>query len=245
MAVIAVYSLKGGVGKTTIAVNLGWCAAHGSSRRTLLWDLDPQGAATWLLRQHKSRADAASAAFTREVKIAKLAGPSGVEGIDLIAADNSLRNLDHLLHDLAKRKRLARLAGTLENDYDRIILDCPPGMTETSAQVMRAADIIVVPIIPSPLAMRAFATVQSEIGAMGKKAGRLMPVFSMADRRRKLHAEAIAAHPDWPVIPMASAIEAMTVAHEPVGAHAPRSTAARAFSDLWRAIENQIAKADR
>ena len=245
MAVIAVYSLKGGVGKTTIAVNLGWCAAHGSSRRTLLWELDPQGAATWLLNPPKRRADAASAAFTRDVKVGKLVTRNAIEGIDLIGADNSLRDLDHLLHDLAKRKRLAKLADTLEHDYDRIILDCPPGMTETSEQVMRGADIIVVPIIPSPLAMRAFATVQSEIGAMGKKAGRLLPVFSMVDRRRKLHAEAIAAHPDWPIIPMASAIEAMAASHEPVGAHAPRSAAARAFSALWQRIEADLAKAGR
>ena len=49
MATVAIYSLKGGVGKTTLAVNLAWCAAALSSRRTLLWDLDPQAASTWLI----------------------------------------------------------------------------------------------------------------------------------------------------------------------------------------------------
>ena len=50
MATIAIYSLKGGVGKTTLAVNLAWCSATLSARRTLLWDLDPQGAATHCYR---------------------------------------------------------------------------------------------------------------------------------------------------------------------------------------------------
>ena len=49
MAAIAVYSVKGGVGNTSLAVNLAWCAAMQSSRRTLLWDLDPQSAASFLL----------------------------------------------------------------------------------------------------------------------------------------------------------------------------------------------------
>ena len=51
---MAVYSLKGGVGKTTLAVNLAWASATLSSRRTLLWDLDGQAAATWILGQEKA-----------------------------------------------------------------------------------------------------------------------------------------------------------------------------------------------
>ena len=69
----------------------------------------------------------------------------------------------------------------------------------------------------------------------------LMPVHAMVDRRRKLHAEALAQHPDWPVIPMASLIESVAAHRAPVGAFAPRSAAARAFNEVWQAIERSLA----
>jgi cellulose biosynthesis protein BcsQ len=123
-----------------------------------------------------------------------------------------------------------------------VLLDCPPGLTETSEQVMRAAELIVVPVIPSPLSMRAFAEVESHLARRGGKVS-LMPVHSMVDRRRKLHAEALAAHPDWPVIPKASIVETATAQRQPIGSLAPRSPAALAFASLWQAIERRLASA--
>jgi cellulose biosynthesis protein BcsQ len=238
-----VYSLKGGVGKTTLAVNLAWMAATRSARRTLLWDLDPQAASTFLLEGQASARNEAQAIFTRDVDPAKLASRTAIDRLDLIAADTSLRALDRIFHELDKKKRLAKLLGALAEPYDRVLLDCPPGLTETSEQVMRAADLIVVPVIPSPLSMRAFAEVESHLARRGGKVVPLMPVHSMVDRRRKLHVEALAAHPDWPVIPMASIIETMTVQRQPIGALAPRSPAAQAFASLWQAIERRLASA--
>ena len=238
MATIAIYSLKGGVGKTTLAVNLAWAAAR-SARRTLLWDLDPQAGSTFLLEGHASGRNEAQAIFTRDVEPAKLARHTGIDRLDLIAADTSLRSLDRTFHELDKKKRLAKLLGALAESYDRVLLDCPPGLTETSEQVMRAVDLIVVPVIPSPLSMRALAEIENHLGRRGKVP--LMPVHSMVDRRRKLHSEALAAHPGWPVIPMASIVETMTARRQPLGAFAPRSPAAQAFAALWQAIERRLA----
>ncbi len=242
MATIAIYSLKGGVGKTTLAVNLAWAAASLSSRRTLLWDLDPQAAATFLLGGNEHRGNEAQAIFTRNVSPATLARPTDFARLDLIAADTSLRTLDRTFHELDKKKRLAKLLGELAAAYDRVLLDCPPGLTETSEQVTRAADLIVVPVIPSALAMRAFAEVQTHLARRSAKVP-LMPVFSMVDRRRKLHAEALTARPDWPVIPAASIVESMTERRQPVGAFAPRSPGAQAFATLWQAVERRLASA--
>lgn len=244
MATIAVYSLKGGVGKTTLAVNLAWCAATLSARRTLLWDLDPQAASTYLLPIEGKQRDVAQAAFTKDVDLEKLIRPTTVERLDLIGADSSLRSLDLTFHELDKKKRLAKLLATIDSRYDRVILDCPPGLTETSEQVMRAADLIVVPVIPSPLATRAFEEVTAWLNRHGGRKLRVMPVHAMVDRRRKLHAEALAAHPDWPVVPMASVIEAMAAKRAPVGSFAGRTQAARALADLWQAVERALARPD-
>jgi len=149
--IIAVYSTKGGVGKTTLAVNLAWASARLSGHRTLLWDL----------------------AFD----------------------------------ELGKRKRLAKLLDDFLTDYDRILIDCAPGLGSTSEQILRAADLIVVPVIPSPLSLRALDEVK-EHAVTGKGPGpRLAPVFSMVDRWRALHCCALEDQSAWPVIPMSSAYE--------------------------------------
>jgi cellulose biosynthesis protein BcsQ len=238
MATIAIYSLKGGVGKTTLAVNLAWCAATLSARRTLLWDLDPQAASSFLLSSGSKAKDQAQSIFSKDVEPSRLIQPTGIDRLDLISADSSLRGLDLLFHELDKKKRLQKLLTGLRKSYDRILLDCPPGLTETSDQVMRAADLIVVPVIPSPLSERAYAEVVKHLGTKAQ----LMPVHSMVDRRRKLHAEALARNPDWPVVPMASIVESMAVRRAPVGVYAAKSPGGQAFAQLWQAVERRLAK---
>lgn len=237
MPTIAVYSLKGGVGKTTLTVNLAWVSAVKSARTTLLWDLDPQAAASFLLGGDTPSKHKAQSIFSKDIAATRLVQPTDTDRLDLIAADTSLRGLDQLFHDLDKKKRLGKLIEDLDKAYDRILLDCPPGLTETSEQVMRAADLIVVPVVPSPLSERAFA----EVAAHLKGKTPLMPVHSMVDRRRKLHVEALERNPDWPVVPAASVIEAVAARRQAVGAFAPRTAGAQAFANLWQAVERRLA----
>ncbi len=242
MATIAVYSLKGGVGKTTLAVNLAWSAATLSSRQTLLWDLDPQAASSFLVSSGGPKKDMAQAVFAKDVAPQKMITSTAIERLDLLAADTSLRGLDQLFFSLGKRKRLAKLIETLDKTYDRIILDCPPGLTETSEQAMRAADLIIVPVIPSPLSRRALDDVVAYLDREHGGHAPILPVFSMVDRRRLLHKEALEADPKWPVIPMASAIEQMTVRRLPVGEFAGKTTAGEAFAALWIGIERKLSR---
>lgn len=241
MATIAVYSLKGGVGKTTLAVNLAWSSAILSSRRTLLWDLDPQGGASFLIGDGKAARDTAQAVFSKDVAPEKLIRPSTIDRVDLLAADTSLRGLDRLLFTLDKKKRLAKLLETLGRHYDRIILDCPPGLTETSEQVMRAADIILAPVIPSPLSERAFEDVVAFLDRLSGRRAPILPIYSMVDRRRALHKAAVELRPDWPVIPMASTVEQMAIRRAPVGHFAHSSPAGQAFARLWQGVERKLA----
>ncbi|TRD11685.1 ParA family protein [Erythrobacter insulae] len=241
MASIAVYSVKGGVGKTTFATNLAWCAATISRRQTLLWDLDPANGSGFLLGINPKKKRAAQSIFTAERNAAKVIQKTAYPNLDLLPADESIRTLDRQFDRIGKKKRLAKLTQALSKDYDRIIFDCPPVLNEISAQVMRAADLVIVPLPPSPLSARAFDAVVEEVRGSGKGHPPILPVLSMLDMRRTLHKEARAANPNWPVIPLASAIEQCAVERQPVGAFAPRSPGARAFAQMWTAIERKLA----
>ncbi|MEM7687899.1 MAG: ParA family protein [Pseudomonadota bacterium] len=242
MASIAVYSVKGGVGKTTFSVNLAWCAAHISRRKTLLWDLDASNGSGFLLGVDPRKKRMAESVFSSERDAAKLIRKTDYDALDLLPADESIRTLDRQFEGIGKRKKLAKLVDGLRKDYDRIIFDCPPVLSEVSAQVMRAADIVIVPLPPSPLSSRALDQVVEEVRGSGKKHPPILPVLSMVDMRRTLHREAREANPKWPVVPLASAIEQCAVERKPVGAFAPRAPAARAFAQLWTAIERKLAQ---
>ena len=240
MATIAVYSIKGGVGKTTIAVNLAWCASTISKRPTLLWDLDASGGGGFVFGIEPSRRERAAALFAQEVAPDELVQPTAYPNLAVLPADASLRALDAALLKLGKRRRLARLIERLDKDYRRIVLDCPPVLNEVSAQIMRAADVVIVPLTPSLLSLRALDQIRADLVDNHKHHPPLLPVLSMIDRRRASHRAAIAEHPDWPVIPMASAVEQMAARQAPVGAFAPASAAAAAFARLWAGIEARL-----
>jgi chromosome partitioning protein len=250
MPVVAIYSIKGGVGKTTLAANLAYYSASISCRRTLLWDLDASGGAGFLLGVDampggKAAKRRAESIFSREQDPGKLIRRTAYPMLDLLPADESIRALDSQFASIGKRKRLAKLTGNLAKDYERIIFDCPPVLNEISAQVMRAADLIIVPLPPSPLSARAFEMVAEEVTASGKPHPPILPVLSMLDMRRNLHRAAREANPNWPAIPLASAIEQCAVRQQPIGVFAPRSPAARGLQQLWTAIERKLASQRR
>jgi len=242
MASIAVYSVKGGVGKTTFAVNLAWCAATISRRETLLWDLDASNGSGFLLGVDPKKKRSAESVFDLDRAATKLIRKTDYANLHLLPADESIRSLDRQFNRIGKRNRLAKIVSGLGKDYDRVIFDCPPVLNEVSAQVMRAADLVIVPLPPSPLSTRALDQVVEEVKGSGKSHPPILPVMSMIDMRRSLHKEARSTHPKWPVVPLASAIEQCAVERKPVGAFAPRSPAARAFAQLWTAIERKLAK---
>lgn len=256
MRVLAVYSIKGGVGKTTTAVNLAYLAAR-EGMRTLLWDLDPQGAATFLLRVRPKIKGGARALVRHRVGVAEAVKETDFSDLDLLPADFSNRNLDLLLEDTKKPvARLARILGPVADQYDVVVMDCAPSVSLVSEAVLTTADVVVVPVVPSPLAVRSYEQLARFLtdGKMSKqlratsrgKGSRsahpsLLPFFSMADRRRAVHRQLIEAsghdgiEPEWIAVPASSHVERMAVNRAPLPSFAPRCPATRSFEQLWHA----------
>lgn len=241
MAVIAVYSPKGGVGKTTIAVDLAWRLAVQSGQRTLLWDLDVQGGAGFLLGAEPATQPRAASLFQREGNARRLVSPTRYTGLDLLQSDPSLRLLPLQLARLGQRNRLGWLTRDLRRDYGRIVLDCPPIFNELTEQVFTAADLVIVPLPPSPLARRALDQLIAEFARRDRRHPPVMPLVSMFDSRRKAHRDLTQSTlAGLPVIPAASQIEQTAFRQMPVGAFAPAAPAARALDRVWREIEAKI-----
>ena len=253
MKIIASYNLKGGVGKTTTAVNLAYLSAA-EGRRTLLWDLDPQGAATYLLRIAPHVKGGSTRLVERRKPIHTALKGSDYPGLDLLPADFTYRNMDvDLAHAQPARRRasrtLARVLAQLADEYDVVFLDTPPSMSLVSENVLHAADVVVVPLIPTVLAIRTFDQLQAFLATANGHRPRLHAFFSMTDRRKALHRQIIAELPRERgdispiVIPALALIEQMTVRRAALPDFAPRSPATRAYRNLWHEIA-QLADLD-
>ncbi len=242
MKVVATYSIKGGVGKTSAAVNLGALAAR-DGLRTLIWDLDPQGAASFLFRvEPKVKGGGKQLIRGKRDPIDVMKG-TDVEGLDLLPADFSYRHLDI---QLDKRKRplegLRRVLGELEGDYDLAILDCAPSISLVSESVFSAADLLLVPLIPSTLSVRTLEQLRAFLASASGPAPDVLAFFSMVDRRKRLHKELLETLPGIAdaAIPAASVVELMGSGREPVVTSHPRHPAAQAYAALWEELQRAL-----
>ena len=241
MKTLATYNIKGGVGKTASAVNLAYLAAQGGLR-TLLWDLDPQGAASYLLRVRPRVKGGGKALVSGKRSLEDAVKVTEYDGLDLVPADFTYRNLDLVLGETKKpTQRIARLLAPMADDYDVIVLDCPPGISLVSENVVDAADILLVPLIPTTLSVRTLEQLTEFVGELDHPPA-LFPFFTMVDGRKRLHREVIddlRAHRDdlaTTVVPALSLVEQMAVHRAPLPVFAPRSRVTRSYEDLWAEV---------
>lgn len=250
METIAFFNLKGGVGKTTSAVNIAWHAAH-EGIPTLLWDLDPQGAASWLLNSKAKTKTRPKRILSGKTPIGDLVKGTDYDHLDIIPSDFSLRNLDQQLalqSEQGKRNLIARLVEPFGENYALIILDCPPSFSLLTEQIFATADSLYLPLIPTHLSLRTFEQTRDFFKQHKLKPKRLHAFFTMVDRRRSLH-RVMLAHPPKMLknglaasIPYAAVVEKMGDHRAPLPAFDKHSTVSKAYAALWRDIKETLSE---
>lgn len=247
MKVLACYSFKGGVGKTATAVNLAYWAAQ-SGQRTLLMDLDPQGASSFYFRVRPADGSKwKKRTFTQTDALLSHIRESDYSNLDLIPAQRSLRHLDTLLKEAdVKDRQLKRMLKSFGDDYDLILLDCPPSISHLAENVFVAADLVLVPVIPTPLSERTFDQLVDFFKEKDYKSSKLLPFFSMVDARKQLHRDiAVSMRTRYrrilrQAIPYSTDVERMGVHRAPVDLFARGRQANRAYQALWAEVEHHL-----
>jgi cellulose biosynthesis protein BcsQ len=236
---MACYNIKGGVGKTTTAVNLAYLAAR-DGLRTVLWDLDPQGGASFCLGALPAGGPASRKLINGKRELIEGLQATAQPRLSLLASHQSYRNMDlHLGSSPHPERRLLKLMRPLNKHFDLLIMDCAPSISLVSENIFRAADALLMPVIPNPLSLRAVEQVRAFLAAQGLADITLLPFFSMLDQRKSLHREMLASRPAnflLSAIPYASEVERMTLRREPLVSYAPRSRAGLAFGNLWAEV---------
>ncbi len=246
MIVVAIYNMKGGVGKSTTAVNLAYLAAK-SGARTLLWDLDAQAASSFAFRVHPQVEGFSKKSLKQTDTLTEAIKATDYDNLDLLPADFAYRKLDQFLRRLGRPERdLGKVLEKLGRGYRYVLLDCPPGLSVLSENVFAAADLILVPTIPTVLSLRALSRLVEHAGHGGNET-KVTAFLSMVDRRRALHrhiCEWAAQHAEvfLPAqVPYASVIEQMSVRRMPLRMMVPQNEATTAFDTLWCNIQARFA----
>ncbi len=245
MAILALYNLKGGVGKTAGCVNLAYLAAA-EGHKVLVWDLDPQGAASFYFKiKPNAKNSDTKKVLGQETELALAICPTAFQLIDMVPADMSARHADIQLNGMKQgRKRLKTLLNSIKGKYDYIFLDCPPGLNLLHEAVFNAADAVIMPTIPTTLSIRSYEMVKAFVKENAPDT-KLLCYFSMADLRKTLHNETLETfyrNKDFlkNYIPYLSDVEKMGIHNAPVMEFANSGYAAQCYRDVWKELKKLI-----
>jgi chromosome partitioning protein len=245
MTTIALYNLKGGVGKTASAVNFAYLAAA-DGFKTLLWDIDQQGSSSFYYKVKDKNYTNIKSIIGANSDIEKSIQFTDFEMLDVIPADNSVKSSDLLLDEMKGSKtKLKAVIKQLQKKYDFIFIDCPPGFSALTENIFTAADIVLMPVIPTTLSIRSYHMVKNFIEERGLDIKKMMCFFTMADMRKIMHQETVQQlFKDKKFfqnyIPYLSDVEKMGVHRAPIMEYANSSYAAKSYRDLWTEIKEGV-----
>ena len=245
MKIFSVYNIKGGVGKTTISVNMAYLSAAAGAR-TLIWDLDPQGGTSYYLCVKPKIKGGSRELLQGKAKTLAQLRMTGYPNLDLLPADISYRNFDA---QLAKHSRptqgLERMVAPLAEQYDHLFVDCPPGLSLVTENVFRMTDVLLVPLIPTPLSLRAYNRLVQFLVKRRTKKLRVLPFFNMINLEKPIHRVVTKnVNENHPIflktsIPESTLIEAMGVKRSPMFTYARTSKEADCFRALWKEVSER------
>ncbi len=251
MTTLALYSNKGGVGKTAAAVNLSYLAAQ-TGAKTLICDLDPQSSATYYFRIKPKLKSGAKGFIKGGNRVFKSVKGTDYANLDLLPADFSLRNLDVTFDRLRhSKKRLRKILNPFKDEYDFIILDCPVTISILAENILNAVDYALVPLIPTTLSVRTHRQLLSFCKKKNYDTAKIYTFFSMVDRHKKMHLELmrkVAREFNGvlkSLIPYLAQIEKMGIYRAPVAVYSPESLASKSYQNLWDKVQKTILYPDR
>lgn len=245
MVTVALYNLKGGVGKTASCVNFAFLAAQ-DGYRTLLWDIDPQGSASFYYQSKMKHKGGIKSLIEKDADLEEAILESNYENLDIIPADLSAKSFDVISVEMkSTKKRLKSVLQPLHKVYDFVFIDCPPGFSVLSENIFHASDIVLMPIIPTTLSVRTYDMVKDYFKEKDLDLSKMMCFFTMVDLRKNMHNEIMETlYKDkrffQNYIPYLSDVEKMGVYKAPVEGFAPSGYAAQCYRDLWTEIKEGV-----
>jgi len=247
--VIAIYNIKGGVGKTATAVNLSYLASLDGAN-TRVWDLDPQGAASYYFRIKAKVKGGGQKLVEGKRGLDDAIKGTDYESLDLLPADFSYRDMDFFV-ELTKKpgNHLSTLLKPLSEEYDYVFLDCPPSISTASESVFDAADVLLVPTIPTTLSLRTYKQIKKFFKQEHYDSMKILPFFAMVDMRKQMHRLIVEYPPSFMTcmldsyIPYASEVERMGINRAPLGDFAAHSRAAICYKSMWDEIKSHLFQA--
>ena len=248
MIVIGIYNIKGGVGKTAASVNLSYLSSL-DGYKTLLWDLDPQGASSYYYDKEQWNDASLKKIITGKVELRDIVTETDYHKLHIIPSDFSYRHMDTILDQVKKsKKRIKEALKDLKDEYDVVFLDCPPGISILAENIFHACDYILVPTVPTPLCLRTYEQIITFFEEDELKTSAVIPFFSMVEVRKSVHQSSMKElrrkipNLCHSFIPFLADIEKMGIYRRPLVDFSPNSKASASYISLWKEVLEKTSK---